>query len=78
MLWFCQAGEDARGSEHSIASWVIFTFSTRAHVPFMPFEPLAPALSADIPEIAREEMRRRLHDPSLILVDVPTYGQDEW
>ena len=36
----------------------------------MPFEPLAPALPADIPEISREEMRRRLHDPSLILVDV--------
>jgi len=36
----------------------------------MPFEPLAPTLPADIPEISREEMRRRLHDPSLILVDV--------
>ncbi|TMA60071.1 MAG: rhodanese-like domain-containing protein, partial [Deltaproteobacteria bacterium] len=36
----------------------------------MPFEPLAPALPADIPEISREEMRRRLHDPSLILADV--------
>jgi len=44
----------------------------------MPFEPLASALSADIREIAREEMGRRLHDSSLILVDVPTYGQDEW
>ena len=26
--------------------------------------------SADIPEISREELRRRLHDPAFILVDV--------
>jgi rhodanese-related sulfurtransferase len=29
-----------------------------------------PALSSDIPEITREEIERRLHDPSLIVVDV--------
>lgn len=30
----------------------------------------ASAQSANIPEISREEIQRRLHDPTLILVDV--------
>ena len=36
----------------------------------MSSELTTPTRSADIPEISREELRRRLHDPALILVDV--------